>query len=118
MMAPFAQSHAHLGHGEEATEIHGGHMHDFDHDGGAHHDELDHEGEDHSSVVYLSSGAPQQDGGGLMSTLWLPLLYVVTVLILIDPLLRRVWRPLRRAVRLPSQYPPWPPPLRGPPVSI
>ena len=112
MLAPFARAHAHLGHDVGATELHAGHQHDFDHDGMGHVDD------DHGEVVYLSGGVPQQDGGNLSSIPWLPLLYVVAVLRLADPLLRRIYIPLRREARLPSQHPPWPPPLRGPPLSI
>jgi hypothetical protein len=110
MLAPFERAHAHLGHDADTAEIHDGHQHDFDHDGMAHEEDVD------AHVVDLSEAA--QHGSNLTSVPWLPLFYVVVVLLLIEPLLRRIYTPARREVRLPSQHPPWPPPLRGPPTSI
>jgi hypothetical protein len=111
MAAPFTHLHAHVGHDQLATEIHSDHEHHFDHvpSGSV---------EDHGQVVYLSNGVSQLDAGDTSMVPWLPLLYVVAVLLMVEPLLRRVPGPRHRVVRAPSQYPPWPPPLRGPPASI
>ena len=109
---PFTHLHAHVGHDQQATEVHGGHQHEFD------LGTSDHGDHDQDHVVYLSAGASPLSSSDVPLVPWLPLLYVVAVLLMVEPLRRQLPSPRYRAARLPSQYPPWPPPLRGPPVSI
>lgn len=111
MVMPSTHLHAHLGHDQRV--IHDGHEHHVDHLAGNSDDAQ-------TPVVYLSEGISQLDGSGdLPMVPWLPLLYVAAVLLMVVPRLRRLPGPrCRREIRVPSQYPPRPPPLRGPPLSI
>lgn len=119
LLAPFSHVHAHLGHDDDSALVHGGHSHDFDaHDSADHHadDSLDHHAE---HVIDLDSERAGQVASGLTWSPWLPLLYMVGLFFSMAP----SWavllpRPPRSRPVLKSQHPPWPPPLRGPPISI
>jgi hypothetical protein len=105
---PFARQHAHLGHAEATTQIHGGHSHELD--------PTDHH---QSPVVYLAESDSQHSGSAYLDPAQrLLLLCVVAVLLTRTAAFRHIhWR-YAKNLRLPSQYPPWPPPLRGPPLSV
>lgn len=104
--APLNRLHAHVDAEHEHTHVHGGHVHD----GADHHGVVD-EGQ----VIYLDAKDLQQAAKNLAWATWLPLC-VVSLILLLVPVARLPWSP-RRQVRVASQYPPWPPPLRGPPLS-
>jgi hypothetical protein len=108
LTVPFARQHAHLGHAEATTQVHGGHSHELDH--ADHHE---------SPVVYLTESDSQHNGSAYLDPAqWLLLFCVVAVLLAHSVVLRRIDWQFAKNLRLPSQYPPWPPPLRGPPLSL
>lgn len=117
MLAPFSHMHAHLDQQHDSALVHDGHSHDFDAHEAADHDE-DHV-IDHSHVVDLDGDRAGQVASMLAWAQWLPLLCMAGLLLPLAPS-SIVLLPRRRRDRLlfGSQHPPWPPPLRGPPLSI
>lgn len=119
LLVPFSHVHAHLDHLDDSALVHGGHSHDFDDYDSAHHhadDSLKHDAE---RVIDLDGDRPGQAANALSWSKWLPLL--CTVGLFFSVALTRVFllpRPPRNRPVLSSQHPPWPPPLRGPPLSI
>jgi hypothetical protein len=111
MVTPFTHWHAHVDHDQHATEVHDGHQHDFE-------DAADDSADGAGHVVYLSNGISQLTGGDVPLLPWLVLLCMVAVLLRLEPLIRRIAGPVCRDILVPSQHPPWPPPPRGPPLSI
>jgi hypothetical protein len=110
MLMPSSMLHAHVtAEQHDHSHVHGGHSHGIDK---AHVDV--HENESH--VVELNT-APEHGSNTLLWS-WLALPLVFTFIGLCTACLGFVSREKRREIRVPKQFPPWPPPLRGPPLSI
>ena len=119
LLAPFSHVHAHLGQLDDSALVHGGHSHDFDAHESADHHADDWQDHDVEHVIDLDSERAGQIANGLTWSQWLPLLCMVGLLFSMAP--SRAFllpRPPRSRPVLSSQHPPWPPPLRGPPISI
>lgn len=115
-LVQFGQAHAHLGHADGQALVHDGHSHDFD----VHRSLGDHADAHTENVVDLSAGQQTGQTANLPTwTQWLPLLCAVGLLVsLVSTRGLLLPRAPRSQPPLPSQHPPWPPPLRGPPLSI
>ena len=110
MLMPGSMLHAHVTPDEhDHSHVHGGHTHEL-----AMPDGNIHEHETH--VVELNT-APDH-GSNTMWWSWLALPLVLLFIGLCSTCIAFVSRERRREVRAPKQFPPWPPPLRGPPLSI
>lgn len=110
MLMPANMLHAHVTADQhDHSHVHGGHSHEL-----ANADGDIHEHEGH--VVELKT-APDHTSNTLWWS-WLALPLVLVFVGLCCARLSFISRERRRNVRVPKQFPPWPPPLRGPPLSI
>lgn len=110
MLMPASMLHAHVTTDQhDHPHVHGGHSHGITL---AHADVH----EDESHVVELNT-APDH-GSNTLWWSWLALPLVLLFVGLCSVCVGFVLREGRCEVCVPKQFPPWPPPLRGPPLSI
>ena len=110
MLMPASMLHAHVTADQhDHPHVHDGHSHDF-----AMPDTDVHEHQGH--VVEINTSPDH--GSNTVWWSWLPLPLALVFIGLCTACVGFIWRERRRAVRVPQQFPPWPPPLRGPPLSI
>lgn len=110
VLTPVGMLHAHVAADQHAhSHVHGGPNHEL---AGADGDTHEHEGH----VVELKTAPDHSPSTPWWSWLAMPL--VLVMIGLCSACLSLVSRERRRDVRVPKQFPPWPPPLRGPPLSI
>jgi hypothetical protein len=121
LLVPGSLLHAHVdvhdpghAHSHEDVQVHGGHDHQF---AGFHVDTDKHQDSTHDDHVVKLDSSPEH-GASTLLWAWVALPIVFLVLFICLPLIGFASRRQRREPRIPKQFPPWPPPLRGPPISI
>ena len=100
-------------HHHEQVRVHGGH----DHQLGSIDVQSEHHGSGHGDYVVELNSTPEHTASTL-AWAWIALPAVFIILFVCLSLVGFSSRRQRREARGPQQFPPWPPPLRGPPVSI
>jgi hypothetical protein len=114
VLLPAGLLHAHVGSGSHAhahahVQVHGGHDHKLPRADGEEHEHGGHVVEFNAAAEYVASK---------VFWIWIALPTVSLLLCLRVPRFVLSPRHQRREARKPQQFPPWPPPLRGPPISI
>lgn len=110
MPMPASMLHAHVvADQHDHSYVHGGHTHQLD--------AADSEVHGHEGHIVELNTAPDH-GSNTLWWSWLTLPLILVFIGLCSACVGFVSRERRREVRAPKQFPPWPPPLRGPPLCI